>query len=127
MSNMDRMPHNDDPEIKFPDANTEHFMDLEHDIQQQVFDAFNIADEIVEEAVHNSQAPPEYDDKVVSVQELDELYKQASLPVWKAAETVSSMSLISTVVVIMTMCTTHGVSNAFADELFKFLSSSQLA
>jgi hypothetical protein len=34
MSNMDRMPYNDDPGVEFPDANTEHFMDLEHDIQQ---------------------------------------------------------------------------------------------
>jgi hypothetical protein len=126
MSNMDRMPYNDDPGVEFPDANIEHFMDLEHDIQQQVFDAFNIADETVEEAVRNSQAPPEYDDKVVSIQELEELYKQASVPVWRATETVSSMSLILAEVVIMTMCTTHGVSNAFADELFKFLSSSLL-
>jgi hypothetical protein len=126
MSNMDRMPYNNDPGVEFPNANTKHFMDLEHDIQQQVFDAFNIADETVEEAVRNSQAPLEYNDKVVSVQELEELYKQASVSVWRAVETVSSMSLISVVVVIMTMCTTHDVSNAFADELFKFLSSSLL-
>lgn len=39
---------------------------------------------------------------------------------------MSSVSVISAVVVLMTMCTTHGVSNAFTDELLKYLSTSLL-
>lgn len=52
------------------------------------------------------------------MQELEELYRKASVPIWSVNDAHSFVSFISAVVVIMTMCTTHGVSNAFADELF---------
>jgi hypothetical protein len=58
--------------------------------------------------------------------DLEKLYRQASVPIWQSEQSRSSVSVISAIVVIMTMCTTHGVSNAFADELLRYLSTSLL-
>jgi hypothetical protein len=60
------------------------------------------------------------------MKELDKLYREASSPLWRAEGSVSSVSFISVVIVLMTLCTTHGVSNAFVDELLKYLSSTLL-
>ena len=43
------------------------------------------------------------------MKDMEKLYRQASDPEWQLDTSVSSMSFIFAVVVIMTMCTTHGV------------------
>jgi hypothetical protein len=62
-----------------------------------------------------------------NLEELEELYLRASSPVWRTKDSVSMVSIIFVVVVIMTMCGTHGVSNSFANELLKYLSSTLLS
>lgn len=58
--------------------------------------------------------------------EVEKLYMQASIPVWRLEKNVSSVSVISAIVIIMTMCTTHAMLNTFTDELLKYLSSTLL-
>ena len=53
-----------------------------------------------------------------TIEALELLYSQASHPVYPG----SSVGLISAVVVLMTLCTTHGVSNTFATGLLHYLS-----
>jgi hypothetical protein len=113
-------------EDDFADCETMNFLDVEHDIQQQVFDALNRADTLNEEAIRDTENNPEYEGEVPNMNDLEKLYRQASIPVWQTGGYVSSVSVISAIVVIMTMCTTHGVSNAFADELLRYLSTSVL-
>jgi hypothetical protein len=60
------------------------------------------------------------------MKELEEFYQQVSVPVWRVNDSHNSISIISAVIVIMTMCTTHGVSNAFTDEFLKYLSTTLL-
>jgi hypothetical protein len=126
MGNSEPLACTDDAEDDFLDAETTDFLDLEHDIRQQVFDSLNMVDGMFEESMRNSQNPPAYEEEVSATEELEQLYRQASRPLWRTEDCVSSVSFISTVVVIMTMCTTHGVSNAFTDELLKYLSTSLL-
>lgn len=80
----------------------------------------------MEEVVRNSQTTLEYNEEVSSIQELEKLYKQGSILVWRTVETISQVSLISALVVIMMMYTTQGVSNTFVDEFFKYLFPSLL-
>jgi hypothetical protein len=55
-----------------------------------------------------------------SLQKLEKMYAAGSVPLWSGCR----ISIISAVVVIMTMCTIHGVTNSFIDELLKYLSTS---
>jgi hypothetical protein len=91
-----------------------------------VYDTFNHVDGSARHYASNTNTAEEDVPKVSNIEELQHLYRQASVPVWRTKDTGSPVSIISAVVVLMTMCSTHGVSNAFADELFKYLSSSLL-
>ena len=85
-------------------------------------DTMDLSKRIHEEAVHNTspyvQHPIQREDLEESnICQLEQLYAQASILLyWK-----SSVSMISVVVVILNMCTTHGTSNTFQEELLKYL------
>jgi hypothetical protein len=117
----------DEGRNEFPDNSSVHFLDMEHDIWQHVFDSLHHADDLFRGCMRDAKSWPQYEAKVMDMKELEKLYQQASVPVWRADDSVSSVSLISTIVVIMTMCTTHSVSNAFVDELLKYLSMTLLS
>jgi hypothetical protein len=85
-----------------------------------------MVDDLVEETFREGRTEEEDRSGIPNLTELENLYRSAFVPVWNTDDTVSSISIISTVVVILTMCTIHGVSNAFADELLRYLSSSLL-
>jgi hypothetical protein len=59
------------------------------------------------------------DPEEANIRWLEHLYTQTSIPVYNG----SSVSMISTIVVILNMCTTHGTSNIFQEELLKYLST----
>jgi dGTP triphosphohydrolase len=105
--------HND-----YIDDSIGNFLDLQHDIQQQVYDTFNMVDDSEQESLQKIHVAMQEDAKVTMVDELHKLYKEASILVWRTVDIVSSVSIISIVVVLMTMCSIHGISNAFIDELF---------
>jgi hypothetical protein len=102
------------------------FLDLEHDVQQQVYDSIHFTDQLLGESLGSGPSTEEFDGEAESMKELEVLYRQASVPVCRVNDSHSSFSVISTVIVIMTMCTIHGVSNAFTDELLKYLSTTFL-
>jgi hypothetical protein len=49
------------------------------------------------------------DSKEANIHRLEQLYAQASIPLYRG----SSMSMISTIVVILNICTTRGTSSTF--------------
>jgi hypothetical protein len=98
----------------------------EHDVQQQVYDSIHFADQLLGESLGSGPSTKEFDGEVESMKELEEFYQQVSVPVWRVNDSHNSISIISAVIVIMTMCTIHGVSNAFTDELLKYLSTTLL-
>ena len=53
---------------------------------------------------------------------LEELYAKVSHPLYPG----STINMISALIVLLTMYSTHGVSNTFVEELFNYLSSSLL-
>ena len=98
-------------------------IDKEHNIRQQVLDAIQLADELhttevvgigLEETLGGI-----LDSKGPSPKCLAYLYEQTLTPVF-----VESNVSIILVVVIMTIYTIYGVSNAFVDELLQYLSTS---
>jgi hypothetical protein len=90
-------------------------------VQQQFEDALRTAEELQEmtrddeNIAIDDEHPPELPDYTIEALEL--LSAQATRPVYPG----SSVSLISAVVVLMTLCTTHGVSNDFVTELLHYL------
>jgi hypothetical protein len=83
----------------------EQFMDSEHDIQQHLYDAFHVEDSDAD-----------------IFDGIGDLYEQATTLVWGN----STVSVISATIVLMNMAVIHGCSNAFMDELLRYLSSSLL-
>jgi hypothetical protein len=96
----------------FHDA-SDQFMDREHNIQQQLYDAFDVGDDLLAET---GQQQCNNEDG------LEHLYEQAGTPVWGNSTT----SVISATIVLMNMAVIHRCSNAFMDELFRYLSTSLL-
>ncbi len=45
------------------------------------------------------------------------MFKEAQTPLYKGRPT----SQLATIILLMTLCTTHGVNNTFVDELFSLL------
>lgn len=92
-------------------------LDQQHDVHQQFLDALEHADGMHEDVEIEEGAE---DDNVCddgSLSELEDLYARVSCPLYPG----SKVSLISAVVVILTMCSTHSVTNVFVDELLKYL------
>ena len=97
-----------------------------HDVHKQFEDALRTVEELQEIAQDSENRTngdtDEADFADSTVEALELLYSQASHAVYPG----STVSLISAVVVIMTLCTTHGVSNAFVTELLHYLSEELL-
>ena len=111
---------------RFPSEDTDAQINGHHHVQQQFQDALRTAEELqemtreAENIANDDEHPPELPDYTIEALEL--LSTQASRPLYPG----SSVSLISAVVVLMTLCTTHGVSNDFVTELLHYLSEELL-
>jgi len=106
----------DDEHMRTP--YTEH-MDPYHDIQRQLFDAFNEGDRVHEQTPHAEELDEEPDIISDEFDAVDDLYAQAMRPIYEGM----SVSLISATIVLINMAVVHGVSNAYVDELMKYLST----
>jgi hypothetical protein len=111
---------------QFPTEDTDAEINGDHLVQQQFQDALRTAEELhemtrdAEKIANDDDQFPDLPDHTIEVLEL--LSAQASRPLYPG----SSVSLISAVVVLMTLCTTHGVSNDFVTELLHYLSEELL-
>lgn len=94
-------------------------MDPYHDIQRQLFDAFDVGDHLREHTPHVEEHEIDSDILSDDVDSLDELYDQATHPVYRGV----NVSVISATIVLINMAVIHGVSNAYVDELMKYLST----
>lgn len=110
----------------FPPEDTDAQINGHHHVQQQFQDALQTAEELqemtrdAENIANDDEHTPESTDYTIEALEL--LSAQASRPLYPR----SSVSLISAVVVLMTLCTTYGVSNDFVTELLHYLSEELL-
>jgi hypothetical protein len=94
-------------------------LDQYHDVEQMFRDAMDLSKRIHEEVVHNTSPQVEHpiqwnDLEESNIRRLEQLYAQASIPLYMG----SSITMI-TIMVILNMCTTHGTSNTFQEELLK--------
>jgi hypothetical protein len=89
-------------------------LDPFHDVQQHLFDAFDQGDVLREGTPHENDAE---DETLEDVENLEELMSQATKPLYEGL----NMSLISATIVLINMAVIYGVSNAYMDELFKYM------
>jgi hypothetical protein len=94
-------------------------LDAYHDIQQQIFDAFDTGDRMREGSCNSIDRAAIDEELEESMEKLDEMYRQASQPVYAG----KSVSIISAVIVIINMAVIHGVNNTYVDELLSYLST----
>ena len=98
-------------------------LDPYHDIQQQLHDAFDLGDRLREETPHVFEAGAQQDDEnneeMPDLDNLDTLYREGTKPVYEG----SNVSTISASIVLINMAVIHNVSNAYVDELLKYLST----
>jgi hypothetical protein len=90
-------------------------------------DAIRRADEIHEKSAINENGIKENElnpdeDKEEYMRGLEDLYASVSHPLYRR----SKVSMTSAFIVILTMCSTHGISNTFVDELLNYLSTTLL-
>jgi hypothetical protein len=93
-------------------------LDPFHYVQQQMFDAFDVGDRLREGSGSASENAAYEDDSAEDMDKLEEMYRQASQPVYGG----KNVSIVSAIIVIINMSVIHGVSNVFVDELLTFLS-----
>lgn len=98
-------------------------LDQHHDVHGQFLDAVKHADGMYDNFEADGDADDNHAGNNASLSELEDLYAHVSYPLYPR----SKVSLISTVVVIFTMCSTHNVTNVFVDELLKYLASGLLS
>jgi hypothetical protein len=91
------------------------------DVQRQLFDAFDVGDHICEDIPHREDVDHgedvEGDDISEKLELLEDLYVHASKPLY----TGLNVSVISATIVMINMAVIHGVSNAYVNELLKYL------
>jgi hypothetical protein len=96
-------------------------LDPFHDVQRQLFDAFDVGDRIHKDTPHGEDGTHcedmEGDDISGNLERLEDLYKTASRAVYSGV----NISVISATIVLVNMAVIHGVSNAYVDELLKYL------
>jgi hypothetical protein len=93
-------------------------LDPFHDVQQHLYDAFDMEDRLREETPHVDGGEEDtLDDMGPNLEHLEELMDQATKPLYDGL----NISLISTTIVLVNMAVIHGVSNAYMDELLKYL------
>jgi hypothetical protein len=98
-------------------------LDLVHDMQRQLFDAFDLGDIIRESTPHLDDDCDNEDIEAEEIfgrlEHLEELYTHASKPLYNGL----NVSVISATIVLINMAVIHGVSNAYMDELLKYLTT----
>ena len=101
-------------------------LDPYHDIQQQLFDTFDLEDWLHEETPHvfEDAANEEevQDDHTNDLEHLDELYRKGTRPLFRG----TTMSTISAMNVLINMAVIHNVSSMYVDGLLKYLSMTLL-
>jgi hypothetical protein len=98
-------------------------LDPYHDIQQQLYDTFDLGDRLREETPHVFEDVVEEDDNNDDVMEdlenLDALYREGTKPVYGG----TNISTILATIVLINMAVIHNVSNVYVNELLKYLST----
>jgi hypothetical protein len=98
-------------------------LDPFHDVQRNLFDAFDVGDRIREQTPHRDEVCDaedfESNDMSDKLELLEEMYRHASKPLYEGL----NVSVISTTIVIINMAVIHGVSNAYVDELLKYVAT----
>jgi hypothetical protein len=98
-------------------------LDPFNDLQQQLFDTFDLGDHLCEETLHifEDQAPTDdiANETVEDTVDMDALYREGTRPIYHG----SSVSTISATIVLINMAVIHSVINAYVDELLKYLST----
>ena len=97
-------------------------LDEYHDVQRQVMEALDRADVLHREVVAEPNMPAQDDMDNDTLQGLEDLYQQASTPLYRGSKT----SVVSATIVILNMCVGFGVSNNFTSELLRYLSEDLL-
>jgi hypothetical protein len=93
-------------------------LDLFHDVQQHLFDAFDQGDVLREGTPHENDAEDEtLEDVGANLENLEVLMSQATKPLYEGL----NVNLISATIVLINMAVIHGVSNAYMDELLKYM------
>jgi len=100
----------------------EHLLDEFHKVQRQVFEALGRGDALHEETEASKEMGKANDPSVNIVDGLENLYAEATTPVYPCLRT----SIISATIIIMNICTVFRVSNKFKDKLCQYLSSDLL-
>jgi hypothetical protein len=99
------------------------YLDPFHNMQHQLFDAFDVGDWIREGLGQTQEedhdADLDFDEVSTRLDHLEELYMQASRLVYSGI----NVSIVSTTIVLMNMAMVHGVSNSFMNELLEYLGS----
>jgi hypothetical protein len=111
----------------FDDANMSieyrNHLDPFHDIQQHLFDIFDLADRLQKDTPHvfeDDGDTNEVDNENTKyLADLDALYRERTQLVYNG----STISIILATIVLINMVVIHGVSNAYVDELFKYLTT----
>jgi hypothetical protein len=98
-------------------------LDPFHDVQRQLFDAFDMGDRIREDTPHRTDVPDNKDVDIDDISDrleyLEALYRDATRPVYSGV----NVSVISATIVLINMAVIHGVSNAYVDELLRYLAT----
>ena len=96
-------------------------LDPYHDIQQQLFDTFDLGDRLREETPHVFEAgnneDNDNDDGMPDINNLDAVYREGTKPIYDG----TNISTISASIILINMAVIHNVSNAYVDELLKYL------
>jgi hypothetical protein len=107
------------------DMGTEYraYLDPYHDIQQQLFDTFDLEDRLQEDTPHVFKDCAEENNLDNDIHEdfdnLDDLYREGTRLVYHG----SNISTISATIVLINMAVIHGMSNAYVNELLMYLST----
>jgi hypothetical protein len=110
----------EDHNVGFVPHDEDNAMDVGHDVERQVLEAFDRGDTLhaatmASEPILESIEADEEDDRVDN---MERLYEHATTPVYLDA----TCSILSATIIIMNMCAVFHVSNKFADELLQYLS-----
>ena len=105
-----------------PTGDSESILDQFHDVQRQVLEALGRCDYLHTESVREPNVPENEHSASDTMDGLDELYKQATIPLYTGSKT----SVISATIIIINMCVVFRVSNKFTDELLRYLSEDLL-
>jgi hypothetical protein len=89
-----------------------------HEVQQHLSDAFDVGDQLRKRTPHSNAIDDEgVEDVGPNLKHLEELMSQATKPLYEGL----NVSLILATIVLINMAVIHGVSNAYMDELLKYL------